>query len=190
MAKHRDGIEGELNAIALTVRDGIRHLKDLNECGDYSQVVTWVIGRTLACAARPLRYHHIYKGSGKALPAEAKPELDKWIERIHSEGIVSIISLVSEKELRHYSALLPDAVTLIDYYKSSGFHVHHVRWSDPADAGYTGFGAEVQEKRKIVLDAYDRLPKPVLVHCSAAIDRSPPILAYLVYEVHRRERTD
>lgn len=180
MTKRRYGMDAELNTIAHTIKDGILHVKRLNESGDYSQVITWVIDRQLACAARPLRYHHIYKGSGKDLPAEAKPELDKWIDHVKDEGIVSVISFVSEKELRHYSQLLPDMMTLIDYYKSLGFQVRHVPWSDPAHTGYTNFAAEIEEKRPVLLEAYDQLPKPVLVHCSAAIDRSPPVVAYVV----------
>ena len=142
--------------------------------------MTWVIDRKLACAARPLRYHHIYGGRGKTLPAEAKPELDKWLERVKNEGIASIICFVSEKELAHYSQLLPDRMTLIDYYKSVGFQVHHMPWSDPAYSGYANFEAEVEEKRSVLLEAYGQLPKPVLVHCSAAIDRSPRVVAYVV----------
>ncbi len=180
MSKRRYGLDAELNEIAHTIKDGIRHFKRLNECGDYSQVMTWVIDRKLACAARPLRYHHIYDGSEKTLPAEAKPELDKWIERVKNEGIESIICFVSEKELDHYSQLLPEGMTLIDYYKSVGFQVYHVPWSDPAHSGYANFKAEVEEKRPVLLEAYDQLPKPVLVHCSAAIDRSPPVVAYVV----------
>ena len=180
MTKNRWGVDAELNQIANTIRDGIRKLRVLNERGDYSQVMTWVIERSLACTARPLRYHHDYGGSGKPLPAEATPVLDKWIESVRKEGIVSIIPFVSEKELAHYRELFPDGLTLIDYYKSLGFRVRHVPWSDPAHTGYANFKSEVEEKRPVLLEAYDQLPKPVLVHCSAAIDRSPPVVAYVV----------
>src|SRR5262249_30743781 len=80
MTKHHLGEDDKLNEIAHTIRAGIRRFKEFNERGDYSTVMTWVIPAKLACAARPLRYHHIYGGSGKTLPPEAKPELDKWIE--------------------------------------------------------------------------------------------------------------
>jgi hypothetical protein len=36
-----------------------------------------------------------------------------------------------------------------------------------------------------IADDYDRLTKPVLVFCSAAIDRTTPVAAFIV----RRERT-
>ena len=46
MSKRHYGLDAELNLIAHTIKDGIRHFKRLNECGDYSQVMTWVIGRS------------------------------------------------------------------------------------------------------------------------------------------------
>jgi hypothetical protein len=182
MTKRREAEEAELNEIAHTIKEGVRHFKQLNERGDYSTVMTWVIPGKLACAARPLRYHHIYRGSGKTLPAEARPELDRWIECVRSEGVVSLICFVSEKELAHYSQLLPVGANLVDYYRSVGFQVHHLPWSDPAHSGYGSFQREVEEKRPVLLEAYDQLPKPVLVHCSAAIDRSPPVVAYVVFK--------
>lgn len=180
MTKLRLGENEKLNKIAHTIRAGIRQFKELNERGDYSTVMTWVMPGDLACAARPLRYHHIYGGSGRTLPPEAKPELDKWIEYVRSEGIVSLICFVSEKELAHYCQLLPEGTSLIDYYRASGFKVRHVPWSDPAHSGYGTFHVEVADKRPGLLCAYDELPKPILVHCSAAIDRSPPVVAYVV----------
>lgn len=135
MSKRRYGLDAALNAIAHTIKDDIRHFKRLNECGDYSQVMTGVIDRKLACAARLLRYHHIYGGNGKTLPVETRPELDQWIGRVKNEGIASRICFVNEKELDHYNQLLPARMTLIDYYKSVGFQVHHVPWSDPAHSG-------------------------------------------------------
>jgi protein-tyrosine phosphatase len=114
------------------------------------------------------------------LPPEAKSELDQWIEYVRSEGIVSLICFVSEKELDHYQQLLPMGMSLIDYYKTVGFQVYRIPWSDPAHSGYVNFQTQVEEKRTALLEAYDQLPKPILVHCSAAIDRSPPVIAYVV----------
>ena len=105
MTKRRYGPEAELNAIAHTISDSIHRISALNACGDYSQIMTWVIDKKLACATRPLRCHHIYGGSGKTLPVEAKPDLDRWIQGIKGGGIVSIIALVSKKELSHYRLL-------------------------------------------------------------------------------------
>lgn len=183
MTKKRQGEDARLNKIAQNIKKGILHIKHLNENGDYSKVMTWAIPGNLACAARPLRYHQIYSGSGRSLPAEARSELDKWIEVVRCESIVSLICFVSKKELAHYSHLLPADMNLIDYYKEFGFRVRHIPWSDPADSGYGNFQKEVKEKRPVLLSAYDELPKPILAHCSAAIDRSPPVVAYVV--LHR-----
>jgi len=110
-------------AIAGRIRAGIKQVNELNEGGDYSRVMTWVIPEKLACAARPLRYHHVYGGSGETLPSDARPELDKWVECVRSELIASLICLVSEKELGHYRHLLPAGTSLIDYYRELGFEV-------------------------------------------------------------------
>lgn len=182
MSKRRYGLNAQLNAIAHDISNGIREFKEKNESGDYSQVMTWVIDGKLACAARPLRYHHVYGGSGKTLPEDARPELDRWTKCVKEQGIVSIICSVSQKELDHYRHLFPEGGDLVDYYKSEGFNVYHLPWSDPAHSGYANFEEEVKEKRPILLQVYDSLPKPVLVHCSAAIDRSPPVVAYVVFK--------
>jgi protein tyrosine/serine phosphatase len=34
-------------------------------------------------------------------------------------------------------------------------------------------------QKQQVRDAFQRLPKPVLLHCSAGIDRSSPVAAFL-----------
>jgi hypothetical protein len=39
--------------------------------------------------------------------------------------------------------------------------------------------ANLEEVRKEALAAYDRRPKPVLRQCSAGIDRSAPVAAYV-----------
>jgi len=36
-----------------------------------------------------------------------------------------------------------------------------------------------------ILKEYDELPKPVLIHCSAGIDRTAPVAAFIAY---RREK--
>ena len=64
-----------------------------------------------------------------------------------------------------------------------------VPWGDPAQTGYGNF-AEIAGKRPVLLEAYDQLTKPVLVHCSAAIDRSPPVVAYVVYGILHRATVD
>ena len=69
----------ELNEISRDIRLHAREVAHLNSSGDYSQLYTWAMVDQVACSSRPLRYHHIYGGSGKDLPAEALDDLTAWI---------------------------------------------------------------------------------------------------------------
>lgn len=61
---------------------------------------------------------------------------------------------------------------LLGYYESQGLNVRHI----PA----TDYQRPSQELMEEVLLAYDGLPKPVLLHCSAAIDRTTPVAAFII----------
>jgi protein-tyrosine phosphatase len=97
-------------------------------------------------------------------------------------GIRGIISLMHPKELRHYAHLTLNAPDLIAFYRESGFEVKHIPWEDPAHrscAERNSFGEELARVRVEALEAFDSLPGPVLLHCSAGIDRSSPVAAYI-----------
>jgi protein-tyrosine phosphatase len=86
------------------------------------------------------------------------------------------------KEVAHYAALSLDAADLIDYYRIRGFHVCHKPWDDPAHRPLGKRASFEEELRRIQaesLECFDQLPKPVLLHCSAGIDRSSPVAAFI-----------
>ena len=109
-----------------------------------------------------------------------------WMAAVHPEDRQILLdkwhASLDTGEPLEFEARVRSAATGINYYRAAGFQVRHVPWSDPAHAGYANFADEVKENRPLLLAAYDELPKPVLVHCSAAIDRSPPVIAYVVSE--------
>ena len=109
------------------------------------------------------------------MPMEARPLVVEWVERVRSLGIRSIVSLLDHKQHeKHYRALDLHPKGLHGYYQSQGFCFVHIPLTDyqpPSDCA----------KRR-VLEAYDRMPKPVLIHCSAGIDRTSPIAAHIVRE--------
>jgi len=164
------------------LREALDDLGKRLDTGDDRELLVWVIPEKLACAHRPLRHHPQFGGSGKDLPPEASLEVRKWVDRMKAAGIRSIISLMHPKELRHYAPLELGAEDLIDFYRKSGFEVRHIPWEDPAHrpaSGRFSFQEELIRVREEALRAFDQLPKPVLLHCSAGIDRSPPVAAYI-----------
>ncbi len=175
-------MKGAIGQKASQVRTALAGLGKRLDAGDDRELLVWVIPGKLACAHRPLRHHPHFGGSRKDLPPDAGPEVRRWAGRMKTVGIQSIISLIHPKELRHYDRLDLGAQDLIDFYRKSGFEVRHIPWEDPAhrptSADYS-FQEELARIRAEALQAFDELPKPVLLHCSAGIDRSSPVAAYI-----------
>jgi len=88
-----------------------------------------------------------------------------WISEVKEEGIRSIICLLDEKQLRPYLHAVPEG--LVEYYKQSGFDVYSVPTEDGGDAYL--WPDEIDE----ICKGYDEMEKPVLIHCSAGVERSP-----------------
>lgn len=152
--------------------------------GDDSNLWVWVIPGKLACAHRPLRHHPNpdLRGSGRNLPATATPEIMLWMKRIRDGGFKSILCLMHPKEISHYQALDLGVPTLIDFYGAQGMSVLHLPWDDPAHrpAAERGrFKEELERVQAQSLQGFGALEKPVLLHCSAGIDRSSPVAAYI-----------
>lgn len=145
----------------------------------------WVMKDQLACAHRPLRHHPKFGGRGRRLPPEAASEVIRWVDRIVAAGLRGLICLMHPKEIAHYSDLDLGALDIIDLYRLKGLKVCHLPWADPAHRSNherTSFEVELHRIRAEALQCFDRLPKPVLLHCSAGIDRSSPVCAYIHFE--------
>jgi hypothetical protein len=107
-----------------------------------------------------------------------------WVNRVRTNGIASIISLMHPKELKHYDALKLEG-GLLGVYRGAGFEVRHFPWDDPAHrppSQLASFTKELERIQRVALDAFDTLPKPVLLHCSAGIDRSSPVAAFIAMQ--------
>ncbi|MBI2132278.1 MAG: hypothetical protein HYT99_05620 [Candidatus Tectomicrobia bacterium] len=71
----------------------------------------------------------------------------------------------------------------MELYRSRGFEVRHIQWADPAHAknpeARKALRNKVHEIKRVAYSAFLTLPKPVLLHCSAGIDRSAPVAAHI-----------
>jgi hypothetical protein len=174
----RDAIQAKANEI----RKQLRSLGNRLDRGDESELFVWVIAGALACSHRPLRHHPQFGGSRRDLPKEATTAIVQWVDRILAAGFPSIICLMHPKEVVHYAALELGASDLIAYYRAKGLQVCHKPWDDPAHrplGEQTNFQDELKRIRSESLDCFDRMPKPVLLHCSAGIDRSSPVASFI-----------
>lgn len=174
-------IDDIIDRKAREIKDAMAVLGTRLEQGDESQLLYWVIDGELACAHRPLRHHPLYGGSGKNLTASATDLVRKWAERVVMEGIGSVICLMHDRDLACYAHLELGTTNLLEYYRRVGLQVAHVPWEDPHHKKSTP-----EEKRSTLLrvreeafSAYNRLAKPVLLQCSAGIDRSSPVAAFI-----------
>ena len=117
---------------------------------------SWELKNRLARSSRPG-----YSGEkGQLVP---KSEVDAWIKDAKGLGIASIICLLGEGQLNLYDDL-PGG--LVSYYRFFGFAVEHVPALDHQDPPLSDYDLER------IWSAYQSLEKPVLIHCSAGIDRT------------------
>ena len=90
-------------------------------------------------------------------------EVDGWIVEIREMGIRSIICFLSDDQLPFYSGL---PTGLIQYYRDAGFDVAHI----PEDDYKTPPLSEEGVREAVV--SFEKLQKPILVHCSAGMART------------------
>ena len=114
----------------------------------------WVLPELLAKSPRPG-----YPGR----EGTSKEVVDEWIENVRAMGVRSIICFLSDHQLAFYSDL-PSG--LIQYYRDAGFDVAHIPEDDYKSPPLSEEG--VRES----VAAFERLVKPVLVHCSAGLART------------------
>src|SRR5579871_4616501 len=156
------------------IQDELKRIRQRIETGDESDLWMWVIPGNLACAQRPLRDDSRFGGGiGKRpppLPASAKPFVQTWVDRVKAAGFRSIISLLEVAQLE----LHPEG--LLGFYRSQGLNVESFPCTDYREPSL--------ERKLQVLEAYHRLPHPVLLHCSAGIDRTTPIAAFILEKNH------
>lgn len=170
------------------IRADLQRIRSQISAGNESELLLWVLPGRLACSQRPLRDDQRFGGRGRQLPPEARSAVMRWVRRVVQEdGIRSIICLMHSKELRYYDDLELDPDGLLGFYERSGILVRHLPWADPAHARGTQerlrLLGQVEQIKTKALAAFRELPEPVLVQCSAGIDRTAPVAAYILNSV-------
>jgi hypothetical protein len=179
--EHLREMERRIEHKSYEVRKAVAALKARQKTGNNSEVFCWIVPEQLAAGPRPLRYHQQYGGGGHNLYEEATPDVKNWARLARDGGIKSIICLMHARDLKHYEGLDMGTDSLIEFYKLSGFDVAHLPWQDTPDsrAAEHLYRKKLIEIRERALEEYEKLPKPVMVQCSAGVDRTAPVAGYI-----------
>ncbi|MBI4339252.1 MAG: tyrosine-protein phosphatase [Chloroflexi bacterium] len=134
----------------------------------------WVIEGVVAKAQRP------------GYPANRPPpeKMQEWADIVRGLGIKSILCILDDPQLEQYDFLNLDGGGLFGFYRTLGFQVAHV----PAD-DYKRPPLSDQEL-DAVWEAFERLEKPVLIHCSAGRDRTGAALELILWKLGKNEDED
>jgi Tyrosine phosphatase family len=128
-------------------------------------MIAWVHKGLLATSQRP----GYRPGAERTVPRHV---VEAWLEEKQRAGIASILCLLAGDQLPLYARDLPQG--LLRFYEESGFAVVNLASPDGMLEPYTPVQLEA------AWQAFQELPKPVLVHCSAGYDRTGRVVNYLL----------
>ena len=97
--------------------------------------------------------------------------------------IAAQANVKSNKELDHYTAPVGSDDGVLSLYRDAGLDVRHLPADDPAHdlTARSAFEAAVDHLSEDLAQRLVTLPLPAVLHCSAAIDRSPPVGARVAF---------
>lgn len=121
----------------------------------------WVIKDQLARSPRPGFPSH-----------DVSPEdVDEWIQEAINLGIKTIIVLLHDTQLTWYPRVEEG---LLSRYEQAGLDVRHFSILDYKTPPIN------EEDLPPIFDAFNESSKPVLIHCSAGVDRTGQSIEYIL----------
>ncbi|MEX0782284.1 MAG: tyrosine-protein phosphatase [Dehalococcoidia bacterium] len=134
----------------------------------------WVVEGLIATSPRP---------GFRPGPEMAVPEgvVEEWLLELEEFGVASIICLIGDDQLWLYRKSVPEG--LIVRYRQAGFTVAHIPTLDQQTHPFT------PDEYDLAWEHFQRLPKPVLVHCSAGMDRTGRIVRHILERLGESEAT-
>ncbi len=131
-------------------------------------MLSWIVPGHLAVSPRP----GFRSGPETSVP---KDTVEAWLRDKRHRGIASILCLLDRDQLPLYERALPHG--LLAFYREHGFDVGHVPTQDQQTHPFS------DEQYERIWQAFVELPKPVLVHCSAGMDRSGRAIRHILAQL-------
>ncbi|MFM8419514.1 MAG: hypothetical protein ACKOEQ_05250 [Verrucomicrobiota bacterium] len=125
-----------------------------NPQGHPDATFQWIIQDVLAVGQRP----------GYPSARVPAPMVEQWLASLRQHGIRSLLNLMADEEMDFYYRALGQS--LVGFCEDAGFVVRRVSILD----GDVILPLSVVRSRAVA--AFEAMPPPVLVHCSAGAERS------------------